>query len=87
MPKLTKKIVDAALPRKKQYSVWCSDLKGFGVYVQPSGSKTYFVDYRVDTARRRMTIGRHGPMTTEEARALAIQTLGPIALQKADPLL
>lgn len=87
MPKLTKKIVDASLPREKQYTVWCSDLKGFGVYVQPSGSKTYFVDYRVDGARRRMTIGRHGVLTAEEARALAIQTLGPVALQKADPLL
>lgn len=87
MPKLTKKIVDAALPRGKQYTVWCSELKGFGFYVQPSGSKTYFVDYRVDNARRRMTIGRHGVLTTEEARKLAIETLGPVALQKADPLL
>lgn len=87
MPKLTKKIVDAATPREKQYTVWCSELKGFGVYVQPSGSKTYFVDYRVDGARRRMTIGRHGTITTEDARKLAIETLGGIVLQKADPLL
>jgi integrase len=87
VPKLTKKIVDAALPREKQYTVWCSDLKGFGVYVQPSGSKTYFVDYRVDGARRRMTIGRHGTITADEARKLAIETLGGIVLQKADPLL
>lgn len=87
MPKLTKKMVDAALPREKQYTVWCSELKGFGFYVQPTGSKTYFVDYRVDNARRRMTIGRHGVLTAEQARALAIQTLGPVALQKADPLL
>lgn len=87
MPKLTKKIVDASPPRDKQYSVWCSELKGFGVYIQPSGSKTYFVDYRVDSARRRMTIGKHGILTTEDARKLAIETLGGIVLQKADPLL
>jgi integrase len=87
VPKLTKKLVDAAEPREKQYTVWCSDLKGFGVYVQPSGSKTYFVDYRVDGARRRMTIGRHGALTAEDARKLAIETLGGIVLQKADPLL
>ncbi len=87
MPKLTKKIVDAALPREKQFTLWCSELKGFGIYVQPSGSKTYFVDYRVDGIRRRMTIGRHGTITTEEARKLAIETLGGIVLQKADPLL
>lgn len=88
MPKLTKSVVDAAAPRAKQYSLWCSDLKGFGLYVQPSGSRTYFVDYRTaDGARRRMTIGRHGVITADQARKLAIETLGGIVLQKADPLL
>lgn len=77
MPKLTKSIVEAAAPRAKQYSVWCSELPGFGVYIQPTGSRTYFVDYRnADGVRRRMTIGRHGKITTEEARKLAIATLG-----------
>lgn len=87
MPKLTKSIVDKADPREKQYTVWCSELKGFGFYVQPSGSKTYFVDYRVDGQRRRMTIGKHGVLTTEQARKLAIETMGGVVLQKADPLL
>lgn len=88
MPKLTKTVVDKAEPRVKQYTIWCSDLKGFGVYVHPTGSRTYFVDYRTaDGARRRMTIGKHGVLTTEEARKLAIETMGGIVLQKADPLL
>ena len=43
MPKLTKSVVDAAKPREKQFTIWCSELKGFGVFVQPSGSRTYFV--------------------------------------------
>ena len=46
MPKLTKSVVDAATPREKQFTIWCSELKGFGAFVQPSGSRTYFVDYR-----------------------------------------
>ncbi|WP_442580750.1 tyrosine-type recombinase/integrase [Mesorhizobium sp. ASY16-5R] len=88
MPKLTKVVVDGADPRAKQYTVWCSELKGFGVYVQPTGGRTYFVDYRTgDGARRRMTIGKHGVITTEQARKLAIETLGTIVLQKDDPLL
>jgi integrase len=87
VPKLTKSIVDKADPREKQYTVWCSELKGFGFYVQPSGAKTYFVDYRVDGQRRRMTIGKHGVLTTEQARKLAIETMGGVVLQKADPLL
>jgi hypothetical protein len=61
MPKLTKAVVDCAELRDKQYTIWCSDLKGFGAYVHPTGRRTYFVDYRSgDGVRRRMTIGRHG---------------------------
>lgn len=88
MTKLTKIVVEKAEVREKQYTLWCSELKGFGVYVQPSGSRTYFVDYRsADGRRRRMTIGKHGVLTTEQARKLAIETLGGIVLRKADPLL
>jgi hypothetical protein len=60
MPKLTKTVVDGAEPREKQFTIWCSDLKGFGLFVNPAtaktpkGTKTYFVDYRVDG--QRMTI-------------------------------
>lgn len=88
MQKLTKAVVDRADLRPKQYTVWCSELKGFGVYVHPTGNKVYFVDYRTgDGARRRMTIGKHGVLTTEQARKLAIETMGGVVLQKADPLL
>ncbi len=77
MPKLTKTVVDAAISRAKQFTIWCSELKGFGVFIQPSGSRTYFVDYRNrEGARKRMTIGRHGKVTCEQARKLAIATLG-----------
>lgn len=88
MPKLTKSIVDGAELRAKQYTIWCSELNGFGVYIHPTGRRTYFVDYRTgDGARRRMTIGKHGVLTTEQARKLAIETMGGVVLQKTDPLL
>ncbi|WP_416193470.1 tyrosine-type recombinase/integrase [Nitrobacter sp. TKz-YC01] len=88
MPKLTKTEVEKAPPREKQYTLWCSELRGFGVYIHPTGRRTYFVDYRTgDGARRRMTIGRHGAITTDQARKLAIETMGGIVLQKGDPLL
>jgi integrase len=77
MPKLTKSVVDTAIAGEKQFTIWCSELKGFGVFVQPSGSRTYFVDYRNrDGVRKRMTIGRHGKITADQARKLAIATLG-----------
>ncbi len=77
MTKLTKSVVDDAKPRKTQFTIWCSELKGFGVFVQTSGVRTYFVDYRNrDGVRKRMTIGRHGAITADQARKLAIATLG-----------
>ena len=86
MPKLTKIVVDKADPRDRQYTVWCSDLKGFGVFVLPSGTRTYFVDYRnANNVRRRMKLGRHGTVTAEQARTLAIQALADVA-KGNDPL-
>ena len=80
MPKLTKTVVDAAIPRAKQFTLWCSDLPGFGVYILPTGNRTYFVDYRNSAGvRRRLTIGRHGKLTTEGARKIAIATMGEVA--------
>lgn len=86
MPKLTKTVVDKAEPRDRQYTVWCSDLKGFGVFVLPSGTRTYFVDYRnANNVRRRMKLGRHGAITAEQARTLAIQALAEVS-KGNDPL-
>src|SRR3546814_8683612 len=46
MPKLTKSVVDKSPTRESQYTIWCSELKGFGAFIMPSGTRTYFVDYR-----------------------------------------
>lgn len=85
MPKLTKKTVDAAALRDKPYFLWCSELPGFGVRVFPSGKRVYYADYRnKNGARKRMSIGHHGKLTTEEARRLAIATLGDV-IRGEDP--
>lgn len=79
MPKLTKTVVDKSHAREKPYFVWCGDLPGFGVRIYPSGRKVYYADYRNrDGARKRMTIGAHGKITCEEARKLAMATLGEV---------
>lgn len=86
MPKLTKSVVDKFEPRERQYTVWCSELKGFGIFVLPSGTRTYFVDYRnANNVRRRMKLGRHGAVTAEQARTLAIQALAEVS-KGNDPL-
>jgi integrase len=85
VPKLTKTIVESAEPRPRQFTIWCSELKGFGVYILPTGKRTYFADYRnADGSRKRMTLGRHGVITCEEARKLAVATLGGV-VKGADP--
>ena len=85
MPKLTKTTVEAATPSCKPFTLWCSELPGFGVYILPSGNRTYFADYRSNAGvRRRLTIGRHGKVTAEVARKLAIATLGDVVRGK-DP--
>jgi integrase len=85
MPKLTKRVVDAATPREAKYFVWCSELPGFGVRVFPSGKRIYYADYRTKAGtRRRMSLGTHGKLTTEEARKLAIVTLGDV-IRGEDP--
>ena len=80
MPRLTKQVVDAAEPKERAYFIWCDSLRGFGLRVHPTGRKAYYADYRnADGVRKRMAIGAHGKITTEEARKLALQTLGDAA--------
>src|SRR5436190_23083421 len=83
--KLTKKVVESAEVRDRQYTIWCNELRGFGVKVNTAGTRSYFVDYRnVDGVRRRMNVGRHGLVTTEEARKLALEQIAE-AIRGRDP--
>ena len=43
MPKLTKRIVEAAEAQTAEYFVWDNDIPGFGLRVLPSGRKGYVV--------------------------------------------
>lgn len=81
MPKITKRSVDALVSQAGRDAItWDSELKGFGVRVRPSGSKTYIIQYRNEEGRsRRFVLGRHGPLTPEQARELAKQRLGSVA--------
>jgi len=81
MPKLTKRFVEAIKPdTQKKLIYWDTELKGFGVIAQPSGRLTYCVQYRnINRIKKRLKIGVHGQLNTEEARTLAKQYLGEIA--------
>jgi integrase len=86
--KLTKRTVDASTPEAQRFVVWDAEMKGFGLRVEPSGVKSYIVRYRVGHGRagrlKQGTIGRHGPLTPDEARSRARAVLGEAA-GGADP--
>jgi integrase len=44
----------------------------------PSGRRSYLVQYRVGTRSRRLSLGAHGVLTSEQARGLAIQALAAV---------
>lgn len=80
--KLTKRLVDAAeLPQagENDLFLWDNELRGFGVRIKPSGIKSYLIQYRGVQGERRITIGRHGVLTLDEARKIARQELANVA--------
>lgn len=79
MAKLTKRVVDAAEFRKKDYVIWDDDLPGFGLRVFASGKCSYVIQYRSAGRSRRYTIGLHGVWTPELARKEAKIQLGKVA--------
>jgi integrase len=80
---ITKRLVDRLRPLDAEYFAWDGKLAGFGLRVQPTGAKTYVVKYRAGSGRgaptRRVTLGRVGTLTPDEARALARKALGAVA--------
>lgn len=79
MPKLTKRLVESLEPTATGYFVWDNEVKGFGVRIMPSGTRTYQVQYRKGGRTRRVSIGRHGNVTADQARLRARQLLGDVA--------
>ena len=58
---------------------WDSELLGFGVRVYPTGRKVYVVQTRADGKDgKRVTVGRHGVITAEEARRRAAHIIARI---------
>jgi integrase len=87
MPKLTKRIVDAIRPDAmgREIFMWDAAIRGFGLRVMPSGTASYFVQYRTAEGRtRRLRIGPVGTLTPDQARDIARDKL--VAVTKgADP--
>ena len=73
--KITKRKVDQLNADGADTFYWDDDLPGFGVRVRGSGRKYYVVQYRADGRVRRITLGRHGAVSTETARRRAMAAI------------
>jgi integrase len=72
MPRISKRVVDAAQPSSKPAFTWDETLPGFALLTLPSGNKSFVFQYRTAQGRtRRATIGKVGSLTPDQARDLA----------------
>lgn len=74
MPKITKRSI-AAMEKPeagRETWLWDDELKGFGVRLMPSGVATFVLKFRnAEGRQRKLTLGRVGGITPDEARAAA----------------
>ncbi len=70
--KLTKTVVDRAVPQDREYELRDTLIPGFLLKVLPTGRKVFMVAYRTNSGvRRKPAIGRFGEITVEQARKIA----------------
>lgn len=80
MPKLTKRVVTSTtIDPKRDVFIWDSEVRGLGLRVKPSGTRTFFIQYRnAERRTRRLVIGQFGILTVEQARNLARKKLASV---------
>ena len=84
--KITKRAIDDLRSRAKSEGrtlyLRDDDLTGFGAVSTKAGTCSYFIEYRLGgrgTTQKRVTLGKHGALTPDEARQLAKGELGKVA--------
>ena len=79
---LSNRTVDGLLAEDWDVIYWDRELKGFGVRVYPSGARVYLVQSRGPDGSRRVSVGRHGVISADQARRRAAAIIARI---KAGP--
>jgi integrase len=79
--KLTKSVVQKIEPPEDKDQIFYRDdeLRGFALRVTASGVKSFVVEKLINRKVKRITIGRYGELTVEQARKEAQKLLGMIA--------
>jgi Arm DNA-binding domain len=71
--RLAKRAVEAVVSGDKDIYLRDTEIRGFALKVTPAGARVYVQSYRVGGRRGWLTHGRHGDITSEQARQLALR--------------
>jgi hypothetical protein len=71
--RLNEKIVKAAEPRARPYQLFDDEVLGFSAVIQRTGSRGFYLDYRIHGRSRRMAVGRWPDWSVVAARDRAKQ--------------
>ncbi|HEU4952889.1 MAG TPA: integrase arm-type DNA-binding domain-containing protein, partial [Holophagaceae bacterium] len=84
--RFTKTAIEKLALEALRYEVFDSATPGFGIRVSRTGEKTFFLRYRPKSGaqHRRVTLGRFGEVTLDQARSHALKLKGRI-VEGADP--
>lgn len=79
--KLTKRAIDATKSNSVHDAyLWDDEVPGFGLRIKSSGVRSFIVQYRNGSGvSRRITVGKYGVLTPDQARKIAKQTLAQVA--------
>lgn len=90
--RITKSFVDKTLPptpkpgQVSTQSFYRDDsIPGFALRITSNGAKSFIVEKRINGRVKRITLGRYGNLTVEQARTQAMNILGQVATGR-DPL-
>lgn len=89
--KLNRKALATLKPEAKAVLYFDESLKGFGLKIEPTGARSFFIEYRPGAGgrgvtKKRMTLGSADTLSPEQARALAADHLAGV-LRGEDPAL
>jgi integrase len=90
MAHLTKLIIEktvaGVVAANKEQRLWDDNPRGLGLRIKPSGAATFFLQYRspLTFMKVRLTLGKYGALTLDQARDEARKALGAVAVGR-DP--
>jgi integrase len=86
MPILSKRVVDDAATKSREYTIWDDRLPGFGLRVRAKGGRSYVLVYKaLGGASRRVTIGKPCDALTPDQARRAAYALRERVRQGEDP--